>query len=99
MPKADRHRGAPVPVELLGEIAAFFHWHHSCSSVVGVKESSVETLSLDFPLGLIQGIRLAHALMETGHQVIVPPEYANIFGVLKERFGISFVVSAMRGAT
>lgn len=42
------------------------------------------------PFHLIQGIRLAHALMESDHDIHVPREHDNKFAKLKEQFNVEY---------
>lgn len=42
------------------------------------------------PFNLIQGIRLAHALMESRFEVCIPERHSDKFSRLEERFGIEF---------
>jgi len=46
----------------------------------------------DLPFGLLQGIRLAHALMETRFEVCIPEAHASKFSILRAQFGARFRV-------
>lgn len=47
----------------------------------------------DARLELIQAVRAVHALMDTDHEVCIPPQHADKFAVLRERFGARYTVT------
>jgi hypothetical protein len=52
-------------------------------------------LHLGLTFVLIQQIRLAHALAESGFEISVPPAEAAKFSVLRERFGLEFAAASV----
>ena len=49
-----------------------------------------DILSPVLPFHLIQGIRLAHALMESRFEICIPESHADKFTILEELFGINY---------
>jgi hypothetical protein len=53
----------------------------------------VKSFVLNLPFEYVQGIRLAHALMETKYQVSIPPVHEDKFLALKKQFDIKYLIS------
>lgn len=54
--------------------------------------TTVDGFHVVVPYRLIQGVRLAHALMESTYQVHIPAEHVDKFSRLKDVFGVDFAV-------
>lgn len=57
-----------------------------------MRRSAVKAFYAPAPYGLIQGVRLVHALMESSYRVHVPAEHADKFSRLREVFGVDFAI-------